>query len=99
MANLNLKSCLSFFHYRASIAEEVIRNLYQEIGQVKRGTGVISCAFLLAFSIVNLNLKHMLNRLLFDLLLVFFSPTSEPVTIQCRSFLLLENFVYYSASE
>jgi len=79
MTNLNLKSCLRFFSLSGAIAEEVIRNLYQEMGQVKRGTGVISCAFLLAFSIINLYLKHMLNRLLFDLLLVFFSPTSESV--------------------
>jgi len=37
------------------------------------------CVFLLVFSIVNLYLKHILNGLLFDLLLAFFSPTSESV--------------------
>ncbi|XKI11016.1 hypothetical protein GGGNBK_05165 [Sporosarcina sp. ANT_H38] len=46
----------------------------------KKRTGVIVCAFSFAFSIVNSCIKHMLNRLLFDLELSFFSHSTEPVS-------------------
>ena len=60
----------------------------------KKRTGVMVCAFSFAFYIVNSCIKHMLNRLLFDLLLSFFSPSTEPVMF-IVGYLLFMHFIIH----